>query len=89
MMDHLLHFDDNVYNIIAGLTGQVKLSERIALTGDVSTILNGRQTVTFDGNSNIGPADNGFYGTNGTWWTGTLGLTFYLGKGRYSCRLVY
>jgi OmpA-OmpF porin, OOP family len=73
-------FDDNVYNIITGLTGQVKLSERIALTGDVSTILNGRQTVTFDGNSNIGPADHGFYGANGTWWTGTLGLTFYLGK---------
>jgi len=73
-------FDDNVYNIIAGLTGQVKLGERVALTGDVSTILNGRQTVTFDGKTNIGPADPGFYGTNGTWWTGTLGLTFYLGK---------
>jgi OOP family OmpA-OmpF porin len=73
--------DDNVYNIMAGLTGQIKLSERIALTGDVSTILNGRQTVTFDGNTNITPAvENGFYGTNGTWWTGTLGLNFYLGK---------
>ncbi|MCH6234616.1 OmpA family protein [Cognataquiflexum rubidum] len=74
-------FNDNVYNFIVGLTGQVKLSERIALTGDVSTILNGRQTVTFDGNTNIGPTDPGYYGTNGTWWTGTLGLTFYLGKG--------
>lgn len=74
--------DDNVYNIIAGLTGQVKLGERVALTGDISTILNGRQTVTFDGNTNLQPStDNGFYGTNGTWWTGTLGLTFYLGKG--------
>ncbi|MCR9017102.1 OmpA family protein [Aquiflexum gelatinilyticum] len=74
-------FDDNVYNIITGLTTQIKLSEKIALTGDISTILNGRQTVTFDGNTNIGPSlDNGFYGTNGTWWTGTLGLTFYLGK---------
>jgi OOP family OmpA-OmpF porin len=45
-------FDDNVYNIITGITTQVKLSEKIALTGDISTILNGRQTVTFDGNSN-------------------------------------
>ena len=74
-------FDDNVYNIITGLTTQIKLSERIALTGDISTILNGRQTVTFDGNTNLQPSiENGFYGTNGTWWTGTLGLTFYLGK---------
>lgn len=73
-------FNDNVYNIIAGITGQVKLSERIALTGDVSTILNGRQTVTFDGQSAIGPADPNFYGTNGTWWTGTIGLNIYLGS---------
>ena len=73
-------FDDNVYNFIAGLTTQVKLGERVALTGDISTILNGRQTVSFDGASIIGPADPGFYGTNGTWWTGTLGLSFYLGS---------
>ncbi len=73
-------FNDNVYNFIAGFTGQVKLSERIALTGDISTILNGRQTVTFDGASLIGPTDPGFYGANATWWTGTLGLTFYLGN---------
>ncbi|MDO9552051.1 OmpA family protein [Rhodonellum sp.] len=73
-------FNDQVYNFIAGFTGQVKLSERVALTGDISTILNGRQTVAFDGASAIGPQDNGFYGTNGTWWTGTLGLNFYLGS---------
>jgi OmpA-OmpF porin, OOP family len=73
-------FDDKVYNFIAGLTTQVKLGERVALTGDISTILNGRQTVSFDGASIIGPADPGFYGTNGTWWTGTLGLSFYLGN---------
>ncbi len=73
-------FNDQVYNFIAGFTGQVKLTERIALTGDISTILNGRQTVTFDGFSAIGPMDPGFYGANGTWWTGTLGLNFYLGS---------
>jgi len=73
-------FNDQVYNFIAGFTGQVKLSERIALTGDISTIINGRQTVAFDGASAIGPSDNGFYGANGNWWTGTLGLNFYLGS---------
>jgi OOP family OmpA-OmpF porin len=74
------NFNDQVYNIITGITGQIKLSEKVALTGDISTILNGRQTVSFDGASAIGPRDPGFYGANGTWWTGTLGLNIYLGS---------
>lgn len=88
-------FNDNVYNIIAGLTGQVKLSERVALVGDISHIMNGRQTVTFDGASAILPStmppsvanpnvpaatNNGFFGTGATWWTGTIGLNIYLGS---------
>lgn len=74
-------FDDNVYTLIFGITPQIKLSEKIALVGDISTILNGRQTVTFDGATAIRPdINNGFYGANGTWWTGTLGLNIYLGK---------
>ncbi|WP_194776099.1 OmpA family protein [Pararhodonellum marinum] len=72
--------DDN-YNFITGLTLQVKLGNRVALVGDVSTIINGRQDVAFDGASEITPAtDNGYYGANGVWWTGTLGLNFYLGS---------
>ena len=74
-------FTDDVYNLIFGITPQIKLSNNIALVGDISTILNGRQTVSFDGASVIRPSqDNGFYGANGTWWTGTLGLQFYLGS---------
>ncbi|MBA4302310.1 MAG: polymerase [Cyclobacterium sp.] len=74
-------FNDKVYTLIFGLTPQVKLSERVALVADISTILNGRQTVTFDGATAIRPdISNGFYGANGTWWTGTIGLNFYLGK---------
>jgi OOP family OmpA-OmpF porin len=74
-------FDDDVYTIMFGLTPQLKLSKNIALVGDISTVLNGRQTVTWDGSAAIRPStDNGFYGANGTWWTGTLGLQFYLGK---------
>ncbi|MDI1324163.1 MAG: OmpA family protein [Algoriphagus sp.] len=74
-------FTDDVYNFIFGVTPQIKLSNNIALVGDISTILNGRQTVSFDGASVIRPSqDNGFYGANGTWWTGTLGLQFYLGS---------
>lgn len=74
-------FDDNVYTLIFGITPQLKLSNNIALVGDISTILNGRQTVTFDGDGVIRPSTtNGFYGANGTWWTGTIGLNFYLGS---------
>lgn len=74
-------FDDKVYTLIFGITPQIKLSDKIALVGDISTILNGRQTVTFDGATAIRPdISNGFYGANATWWTGTLGLNIYLGK---------
>ncbi|MEX2513565.1 MAG: OmpA family protein [Cyclobacteriaceae bacterium] len=74
-------FKDNQYNFIGGLTMQVKLSERIALNGDVSTIIAGRQDVAFDGASSINPLSDGYYGANAVWWTGTLGLSFYLGSG--------
>jgi OOP family OmpA-OmpF porin len=74
-------FTDNVYTIMFGVTPQLKLSKNISLVGDISTILNGRQTVTWDGSTAIRPdIDNGFFGANGTWWTGTIGLQFYLGK---------
>jgi OOP family OmpA-OmpF porin len=72
--------DDNVFNMIAGLTGQIKLGERVALTGDISTIYNGRQVVTFDGNRTVRPSDPTYHGPTANWWTGTIGLNFYLGK---------
>ncbi|MEB2781926.1 polymerase, partial [Algoriphagus sp. C2-6-M1] len=77
---------DYVYNFITGLTGQLKLGNRVALTGDISMIINGRQTYTFDGNQYnapvqpILPNSNPMVHATGTWWTGTLGLNFYLGK---------
>ncbi|TDQ17600.1 OOP family OmpA-OmpF porin [Algoriphagus boseongensis] len=74
-------FTDNVYTLIFGITPQFKISEKVALVGDISTVLNGRQTVTWDGATFIYPdINNGFYGANGTWWSGTLGLNIYLGK---------
>ncbi|MCE7055743.1 OmpA family protein [Algoriphagus sp. AGSA1] len=73
-------FTDDVYNFIVGLSPQLKLGKSVALVGDISTIINGRQTVAWDGASAIGPNDPGFFGANSTWWTGSLGLQFYLGK---------
>ena len=76
---------DYVYNIIAGVTPQMKLSEKVALVGDISYIHNGRQTYTFDGNNynapfQPNPPANPFVHAVGGWWTGTIGLNFYLGK---------
>lgn len=77
---------DYHYNIIVGVNPQFLISNRIALTADISMIVNGRQTYTFDGNQYNAPFpittpnNNPFLHATGTWWTGTLGLNFYLGK---------
>ena len=69
------HIKDRMGNFIVGVTGQIKLTDRLALTGDFSTILNAKQNVGFDGN--VAPAVSGF---NGSLFTGTAGITIYLGK---------
>ena len=77
---------DYHYNFIGGITSQYMLGNRLALTGDISVIYNGRQTYTFDGNqynASVQPIDltkNPFVHAPGTWWTGTIGLAFYLGE---------
>ncbi len=57
------------------MTGQIKLTDRIALTGDFTSITNAKQNVAFDGSS-----ANDIRGFNGSLFTGTVGLTVYLGK---------
>ncbi|TDE06708.1 OmpA family protein [Flavobacterium hiemivividum] len=66
---------DKMGNFMAGVTGQIKLSNRIALTGDFTTILNAKQNRTFDGASTVGTP-----GFAGVLFNGTVGLTVYLGK---------
>jgi len=70
-----LHVKDRVGNFIAGVTGQIRLSDRIALTGDFSSILNASQDYTFDG-AYVGE-NRGF---SGLIFNGTIGLQVYLGK---------
>lgn len=70
-----LHVKDRMGNIIAGLTGQIRLTDRIALTGDMSTIVNAFQDRTFDGGALTG--NRGF---SGVLFNGTVGLQVYLGK---------
>lgn len=69
------YLKDRMGNFIIGITGQIKLSERIALTGDFTTITNAKQNVAFDGASTAG-----ILGFNGSLFTGTAGLTIYLGS---------
>ncbi|MFV8358744.1 OmpA family protein [Flavobacterium sp. LS1P3] len=66
---------DRMGNFMAGVTGQIKLSNRIALTGDFTTILNASQNRAFDAVSNSGTR-----GFGGILFNGTVGLTVYLGK---------
>ncbi|RKS15862.1 OmpA family protein [Flavobacterium sp. 120] len=66
---------DRMGNFMAGITGQIKLSNRIALTGDFTTILNASQDAAFDAASLSGTR-----GFGGILFNGTVGLTVYLGK---------
>jgi OOP family OmpA-OmpF porin len=69
------YLKDRMGNFMAGVTGQIKLTDRIALTGDFTTILNASQDAAFDGASTVGSR-----GFSGILFNGTVGLTVYLGK---------
>jgi OOP family OmpA-OmpF porin len=57
-------------NFMAGVTGQIKLTNRIALTGDFHNILNAAQNAAFDGAS-----IRGFKRVSRNSFNGTVGLT--------------
>ncbi|WP_297336019.1 OmpA family protein [Algoriphagus sp.] len=71
--------------IKSGISGIYKINRKLSLSGRVDLNFNGRQTYTFDGTRYNAPEPT-FFPTppyihaTGTWWTGTLGLNFYLGK---------
>ena len=67
--------DDKMINFIIGITAQVKLSNKLVLTGDFSTIMNALQNHTYDA-----AAVNPEKGLSGALFNGTIGLTLYLGK---------
>lgn len=67
--------NDYVGNAIVGFTGLVKLSPRVALNVDGSTMMNVRQSQPFSGVGRT--SDNESFVFNAT-----VGLTFYLGKNK-------
>jgi OOP family OmpA-OmpF porin len=66
---------DQMGHIIAGLTPQLKLTDHIVLTGDLSFIGHVRHNYTWDGSARVN--NRGF---NGLLVNGSIGLTFYLGQ---------
>lgn len=70
-----LNGTDQMLNIVFGVSPQVKLGERMALTTDVSLIGNTRQNYTWDGTKTTTKR-----GWNGYLMNFSLGLNFYLGK---------
>ncbi len=68
---------DSGANFIVGITGQIKLSNRIAFTTDLTSTTNTFQDFSFDGKTNIESTRRGF---EGGIFSATVGLTFYLGK---------
>lgn len=67
--------EDWVGSFLIGLTGQFKISERVALNADFTMINSFSQQHTWDGFSN--PSTRGF---DSTMYNATLGLSVYLGK---------
>mgnify|MGYP003393141537 FL=1 len=68
---------DQMLNLLVGLTPQLKLSNRIVLTGDLSMVNHIRQSVSWDGTQSLNSR-----GLNGKHMlvNASIGLTFYLGK---------
>lgn len=67
-------FKDQMVNLIAGFTPQIRLSDKVALNGDVSFIGNVRQDYNWDGTDSY--VQRGF---DGMMVTGSIGLSIYLG----------
>jgi len=70
-------FTDSGANFILGITGQIKLSDKIVLNTDVTSTTNTFQNYSFDGKTDIHATRRGF---EGGIFSASVGLTFYLGK---------
>jgi len=65
-------FKDRMINYMAGVTGQIKLSPKFALTGDFTAIYDSSQYFNFDG-AGKNPDPRGF---SGLMFNTTVGITF-------------
>ena len=73
---HVKHNSDEMANVMLGLTGQIKISKRVAFNADFTVIRNIEQDWTFDGQTFGVKNERNFAGTL---YNATLGFSFYLG----------
>jgi OOP family OmpA-OmpF porin len=66
---------DVTAHMMAGVTPQYKLSNKLSLNVDLSIVGNASQARTFDGNSG-----NGVGGLSQAFFTGRVGVSYYLGR---------
>lgn len=73
---------DNMLNIMAGLTPQLRLGKSVALTGDLSVIGHVRHSAPWDGATPLDQSvnNNQIRGLNGYMVNASVGLTLYLGN---------
>jgi OmpA-OmpF porin, OOP family len=67
---------DNIFSVLGGVTGLVKINEKFAFSLDFTIISNLTHHVTLDGLTKIEPS----FSRTGTVYTSTFGLTYYFGK---------
>lgn len=73
---------DQMLNIMAGITPQLRLGKSVALTGDLSILGHVRHSQTWDGAQELNTvvSDNQLRGLNGYMINASVGLTLYLGE---------
>mgnify|MGYP003630651673 CR=1 FL=1 len=73
---------DQMLNLMAGITPQIRLGNSVALTGDLSVLGHVRHTQTWDGAQplNAVVTNNSTRGLNGYLVNASIGLTLYLGQ---------
>lgn len=73
---------DQMLNLMAGITPQIRLGNSVALTGDLSVLGHVRHSATWDGAQPLNSvvSDNQLRGLNGYMVNASIGLTLYLGK---------
>ncbi|MFC4690756.1 OmpA family protein [Dokdonia genika] len=67
---------DNMISFMAGITPQIKITNRVAFVADLTVVGNVRQNLTFDGLQDQGQVS----GFDGFYVNATAGINIYLGK---------
>ncbi|MEX2350197.1 MAG: OmpA family protein [Flavobacteriaceae bacterium] len=73
---------DQMLNLMAGITPQIRLGKSVALTGDLSVLGHVRHSTTWDGAQPLDAvvSNNSTRGLNGYMVNASIGLTLYLGN---------